>query len=145
MHLKLSENREIKELEWYLRDHFFRQSIKGITKFERKSLTQDMITLYLRYRNYSIQGIDEMLNPVLENLISRRVITSKDYNNNKNDDSDNLDQKSFELASQLSRLQCSACFYISYLSTAEPRSCLRCSSTYLHDFPTAKQKKTYRK
>jgi hypothetical protein len=145
MHLKLSENREIKELEWYLRDHFFRQSIKGITQFERKSLAQDMITLYLRYRNYSIQGIDEMINPVLENLISRRVITSKDYNNNKNDDSDNFDRKSFELASQLSRLQCSACFYISYLSTAEPRSCLRCSSTYLHDFPTAKQKKTYRK
>jgi hypothetical protein len=144
MHLKLSENREIKELEWYLRDHFFRQSIKGITQFERKSLAQDMITLYLRYRNYSIQGIDEMLNPVLENLISRRVITSKDYNN-KNDDSDNFDRTSFELASQLSRLQCSACFYISYLSTAEPRSCLRCSSTYLHDFPTAKQKKTYRK
>ena len=141
----MSENREIKELEWYLRDHFFRQSIKGITQFERKSLAQDMITLYLRYRNYSIQGIDEMINPVLENLISRRVITSKDYNNNKNDDSDNFDRKSFELASQLSRLQCSACFYISYLSTAEPRSCLRCSSTYLHDFPAAKQKKTHRK
>jgi hypothetical protein len=139
MQLKLSENREIRELEWYLRDHFFRQSIKGITQFERKSLTQDMITLYLRYRNYSIQGIDEMINPVLENLISRRVITSKDYNN-KNDD--NFDRKSFELTSPLLRLQCSICFYISYLGTSEPRNCLRCSSTKLRDFPSAKQKKT---
>jgi hypothetical protein len=139
MQLKLSENREIRELEWYLRDHFFRQSIKGIAQFERKSLTQDMITLYLRYRNYSIQGIDEMINPVLENLISRRVITSKDYNN-KNDD--NFDRKSFELTSPLLRLQCSICFYISYLGTSEPRNCLRCSSTKLRDFPSAKQKKT---
>jgi hypothetical protein len=89
---KLSEQREreSKELEWYLRDHFFRQSNKGITQFERKSLTHDIITLYLRYRSYSLQRINEMINPVLENLISRRVITSKDdNNNNRNIDSDN--------------------------------------------------------
>jgi hypothetical protein len=141
MQLKLSENREIRELEWYLRDHFFRQSIKGITQFERKSLTQDMITLYLRYRNYTIQGIDEMTNPVLENLISRRVITSKD-NNKESINGDNYALKSFELTSPLSRLQCSICFYISYLGTSEPRNCLRCSSTKLRDFPSAKQKKT---
>jgi hypothetical protein len=134
---------ESKELEWYLRDHFFRRSNKGVTQFERKSLTQDMITFYLRYRNYSRQGIEEMINPVLENLISRRVITGKD-NNNKNNNSGNFDLNSFELAFPLSRLQCSACFYISYLSTAEPRSCLRCSSINLHDFPLAKQKKDHR-
>jgi hypothetical protein len=134
---------ESKELEWYLRDHFFRQSNKGVTQFERKLLTQDMITLYLRHRNYSRQRIEEMINPVLENLISRRVITGKD-NNNKNNNSGNFDLNSFELAYPLSRLQCSACFYISYLSTSEPRSCLRCSSINLHDFPLAKQKKTHR-
>ena len=131
---------ERKELEWHLRDHFFRRSNKGVTQFERKSLTQDMITLYLRYRDYSRQRIEEMINPVLENLISRRVITSK-KNNNKNNNSGNFDPNSFELTSPLSRLQCSACFYISYLSTAEPRSCLRCFSSNLHDFPVAKQKK----
>ncbi|HEX5978515.1 MAG TPA: hypothetical protein VFY68_14630 [Nitrososphaeraceae archaeon] len=133
---------ESKELEWYLRDHFFRQSNKGVTRFERKSLTQDMITLYLRYRNYSRQRIEEMINPVLENLISRRVITGKDNNNKKHNSDSNFDLNSFELTSPLSRLQCSACFYISYLSTAEPRSCLRCSSINLHDFPAAKQKRT---
>ncbi|HEU4445186.1 MAG TPA: hypothetical protein VFR94_10980 [Nitrososphaeraceae archaeon] len=135
---------ESKELEWYLRDHFFRQSNKGVTQFERKSLTQDMITLYLRYRNYSRQRIEEMINPVLENLISRRVITGKDNNNKKNNSDSNFDLNSFELTSPLSRLQCPACFYISYLSTAEPRSCLRCSSINLHDFPPAKQKRTHR-
>jgi hypothetical protein len=131
---------ESKELEWYLRDHFFRQSNKGVTQFEIRSLAQDMITLYLRYRSYSLQGINEMINPVLENLISRRVITGKD-NNNKNNNSGNFDLNSFEFTLPLSRLQCSACFYISYLSTAEPRSCLRCSSINLHEFPSAKQKK----
>jgi hypothetical protein len=140
---KLSEQREreSKELEWYLRDHFFRQSNKGITQFERKSLTHDIITLYLRYRSYSLQRINEMINPVLKNLISRRVITSKDDNNNKNIDSDNYKLKSFELTFPLLRLQCSMCFYVSYLSADEPRICLRCSSTNLHDFPSAKQKR----
>ncbi|HEX7208920.1 MAG TPA: hypothetical protein VF233_12110, partial [Nitrososphaeraceae archaeon] len=69
------------------------------------------------------------------------VITRKD-NSKKSINGDNYALKSFELASPLSRLQCSACFYISYLSTAEPRSCLRCSSANLHDFPLAKQKKS---
>ncbi len=141
MHLKLSENREIKELEWYLRDHFFRQSNKGIKLIERDSLSQDIITLYLRYRNYSLERINEIINPVLENLISRRVITSND-NNKESINGDNYALKSFELTSPLSRLQCSICFYISYLGTSEPRNCLRCSSTKLRDFPSAKQKKT---
>lgn len=100
-----------------------------------------MITLYLRYRNYSRQRLEEMINPVLENLISRRVITEKDSNNKKNNSGSNFDLNSFELTYPLSRLQCSVCFYISYLSTAEPRSCLRCSSINLHDFPAAQAKK----
>ena len=134
---------ESKELEWYLRDHFFRQSNKGIIQFEKKSLTQDMITLYLRYRSYSLQRINEMLNPVLENLISRRVIISKDYNNNNlNIDSNHKHElKSFELTSPLLRVQCSNCFYISYLSAEESKSCLRCSSTNLHNFPAVQAKK----
>ncbi|MGA6923943.1 MAG: hypothetical protein WBY22_13550, partial [Nitrososphaeraceae archaeon] len=103
----MSDQKELKELEWYLLDHFFRQSNKGITQFERKSLQQDMITLYLRYRNYNLEKINEMLNPVINNLIMRRVITDKE--NISNDDI-----KSFELTSYLSRLQCSTCFYISY-------------------------------
>lgn len=140
----MSENRVIKELEWYLRDHFFRQSNKGITRFERKSLTRDLITLYLRYRNYSLERINEMINPVLEDLISRRVIKIKDNKNNnyKNFNSNNHNLISFELMSLLSRLQCSKCYYISYLGTAEPKNCLRCSSTNLHEFPTARQTKT---
>jgi hypothetical protein len=136
----MSENREIKELEWYLRDHFFRQSNKGIKQFERESLSQDLINLYLRYRNYSLERINEMTNPVLENLISQRVITSKD-NSKKNINGDNYALKSFELTSPLSRLQCSLCFYISYLGTSEPRNCLRCSSTKLRVFPAAKARK----
>jgi hypothetical protein len=129
MSVGLSDQKELKELEWYLLDHFFRQSNKGITQFERKSLPQDMITLYLRYRNYNLEKINEMLNPVINNLLMRQVIT----------DNDNI--KLFELTSYLSRLQCSTCFYISYLSVNEPRSCLRCTSDMLHDFPNTIKKK----
>jgi predicted Zn-ribbon and HTH transcriptional regulator len=132
MSVRLSDQKELKEFEWYLLDHFFRQSNKGISQFERKSLPQDMITLYLRYRNYNLEKINEMLNPVINNLLMRQVITDKENIN------DNI--KSFELTSYLSRLQCSTCFYISYLSVNEPRSCLRCTSDMLNDFPKTIQK-----
>jgi hypothetical protein len=81
--------------------------------------------LYLRYRNSTSQHMNEMRNTVVENLISRKVL--KKFEN------------SLELTSRLSRLQCSKCFYISYLSSSnEPRNCLRCSFNELHDFPKKK-------
>jgi hypothetical protein len=40
----------------------------------------------------------------------------------------------FRTDKQTSRLQCSKCFYIFYLSSNEPRNCLRCLSNELHDF-----------
>jgi hypothetical protein len=121
----LQEDIEIKEFEWYLRDHLFRQSNQGRQQqqqFKKESLAEEMINLYLRYRNSSLQHINEMINAVVENLISRQVL--KKFEN------------SLELTSRLSRLQCSKCFYISYLSSSnEPRNCLRCSYSELHDFP----------
>ena len=140
-YLKLSYDREIKELEWYLRDHFFRQSNKGITQFERRSLTYDLITVYLRYRNYTLERMGEMMNPVLKNLISRQVIARKDNNDRINNFNSNNKLASFELTSPLSRLQCSTCFYISYICAAEPKNCLRCSSTNLHDFQQPSKKR----
>ena len=118
----MQEDIEIKEFEWYLRDHLFRQSNQGRQEqqFKKESLAQEMISLYLRYRNSS-QHINEMINAVVENLISRKVL--KKFEN------------SLELTSRLSRLQCSKCFYISYLSSNEPRNCLRCSYSELYDFP----------
>jgi hypothetical protein len=115
-----------KEFEWYLRDHLFRQSIQGRQQFKKDSLAQEMTSLYLRYRNYtSQQHMNEMINAVVENLISRQVL--KKFEN------------SLELTSRLSRLQCSKCFYISYLSSSnEPRNCLRCLSNELHDYPKKK-------
>jgi hypothetical protein len=38
--------------------------------------------------------------------------------------------------SKLSRLRCSNCYYISYLTRDESRKCLRCSSIELRDFPS---------
>ena len=120
----MQEDIEIKEFEWYLRDHLFRQSNQGRQQqqqLKKESLAEEMITLYLRYRNSSLQHINEMINAVVENLISRQVL--KKFEN------------SLELTSRLSRLQCSRCFYISYLSSNEPRNCLRCSYSELYDFP----------
>jgi hypothetical protein len=114
-----------KEFEWYLRDHLFRQSIQGRQQFKKDSLAQEMTSLYLRYRNStSQQHMNEMINAVVENLISRQVL--KKFEN------------SLELTSRLSRLQCSKCFYISYLSSNETRNCLRCLSNELHDYPKKK-------
>ena len=84
-----------------------------------------MIRLYLRYRNSELQKLSLMIDSVLDELMSRSVITK-------------LKDGSIVLAGGLSRLQCSNCFYISYLSDNEPRKCARCSAQDLHDFPKKK-------
>ena len=122
---------EVKEFEWYLRDHFFRQSNNNQDSrqiFHKETLAMEMMNLYLRYRNSSLDNLNELINLVCENLLFRQVIRKI------NDTDDN----SLELTSKLSRLQCSKCFYISYLSSNEPKNCLRCSCTELHDFPKRK-------
>ena len=123
---------EVKEFEWYLRDHFFRKSNnnnQGSRQiFHKETLAKEMMNLYLRYRNSSLDNLNELLNLVCENLLFRQVIRKI------NDTDDN----SLELTSKLYRLQCSKCFYISYLSSNESKNCLRCSCTELHDFPKRK-------
>ena len=118
------QDRRIKEFEWYLRDHLFRQSNQGRQQFKEESLADEMISLYLRYRDSNLHNMNEMKNIVVENLVYRQVIKRM--------------ENSLELTGKLTRLQCSKCFYISYLSDNEPRNCLRCSSIDLHDFPKKK-------
>lgn len=135
--LTLLKDIEIKEFEWYLRDHFFRQSSnnqRSRQKFQKDTLGKEMMNLYLRYRNSNLEKINELINIVTENLLSRRVIIKGSSNTAAEDNNDS----SFELTSKLSRLQCSRCFYISYLADNERKNCLRCSSTELHDFPRRK-------
>jgi hypothetical protein len=59
------DKEEIKEFEWYLRDHLFRQSNQGRQQqqLRKESLAQDMTSLYLRYRNFTIsqQHNNEMI------------------------------------------------------------------------------------
>ena len=100
----LQKDIETKEFEWYLRDHLFRQSNEGRQQFKKESLAQEMISLYLRYRNSTSEHMNKMINAIVEKLISRQVL--KKFEN------------SLELTSRLSRLQCSKCFYISYLSSS---------------------------
>ena len=38
---------QTKELEWYLRDYFFRKFNQGIDHFKQESLGDEMINLYL--------------------------------------------------------------------------------------------------
>lgn len=118
------QDRRIKEFEWYLCDHLFRQSNQGRQQFKEESLAEEIISLYLRYRDSNLQNMNEIKNIVVENLVHRQVIKRM--------------ENSLELTGKLTRLQCSKCFYISYLSDNEPRNCLRCSSIDLHDFPKKK-------
>ncbi len=118
------QDRRIKEFEWYLRDHLFRQSNQGRQQFKEESFAEEIISLYLRYRDSNLHNMNEIKNIVVENLVHCQVIKRM--------------ENSLELTGKLTRLQCSKCFYISYLSDNEPRNCLRCSSIDLHDFPKKK-------
>jgi transcriptional regulator NrdR family protein len=69
----LQEDIGIKEFEWYLRDHLFRQSNQGRQQFKKESIAQEM-TMDLRYRTSTSQHMNDMINAVVENLISRQVL-----------------------------------------------------------------------
>jgi hypothetical protein len=120
----MSADSAIRELEWYLRDHLFRQSNSGKTSFRRELLPHEMVTLYLRYRNIDPQQLSSTMTSVIEILTSKKVMKQ---------DSDEL-----KLLGRMRRLQCVKCFYINYLTDAEPRYCLRCQHSELHDFPKKK-------
>ena len=113
-----------RELDWYLRDHLFRQSNAGKNVFRMESLPNDMVTLYLRYRGHNPQQLADSMVLVIAGLVSRKVL---DQNGNE-----------LNLVGKLTRLQCAKCFYINYLTDAEPRACMRCQATDLHDFPKKK-------
>ncbi len=74
----MQEDIELKEFEWYLRDHLFRQLNQGRQEqqFKKESLALEMISSYLRYRNSTSQHMNEMINAVVKNLISRKVLKS---------------------------------------------------------------------
>ncbi|MGI0035201.1 MAG: hypothetical protein ACRD98_04970 [Nitrososphaera sp.] len=114
----------VRELDWYLRDHFFRQSNAGKIEFRRDSLPQDMVTLYLRYKGTDPSQLSENIAVVIQNLVSRKVL---EQNGNE-----------LRLTGSLTRLQCANCFYINYLTGAEARVCMRCQLGELQEFPKKK-------
>jgi hypothetical protein len=119
----------IRELDWYLRDHLFRQSNKGRLEFEQRMLPSEMIKTYLRYRNDDINEISQLLDIVVGNLLLHHVIKMNDSH-------------SFELRGTLKRLQCFKCHYVSYLAEEEELACLRCNSRTLAEFPNKRIKRS---
>jgi hypothetical protein len=114
----------VRELEWYLRDHLFRQSNAGNTSFERELLPQKMATLYLRYRNSDPDQLSNIMTSVIEILTAEKVVRQ--------------DSNELKLLGRMTRLQCVKCYYINYLTEVEPRVCLRCKHNELQDFPKKK-------
>jgi hypothetical protein len=112
-----------RELEWYLRDHFFRQAGKGRTQFQRSAIATEMVSVYLRYRNYDPNQLAQSMAPVIDDMVSMQVLKQA---------GDTLE------AAALARKQCVKCFYVSYLAEAEPKTCQRCSGTDLQEFPKRK-------
>ncbi|MFL6482776.1 MAG: hypothetical protein ACJ70R_07600 [Nitrososphaera sp.] len=121
---RVSADPAIRELEWYLRDHIFRQSNSGKTSFKRESLPREMATLYLRYRNSDPDQLSHIMTPVIEILITRKVLEQ--------------DSNELKLQGKINRFQCVKCFYINYLTEVEPKVCLRCQHNVLQDFPKKK-------
>ena len=74
----LFNKREITEFEWYLRDHLFRQSNQGREKFQKDQLGKEMLNSYLRYRTSNLEKLNELIDIITENLISRQVLQSRD-------------------------------------------------------------------
>lgn len=111
-----------RELEWYLRDHLLRQTVKGRTRFNGNEIPAEMAATYLRFRGYKLEQLTLSMRPIIESLVSRQVLKQ-------------TGEGMLELASGLARLQCSKCFYVSYLTDEEPKICQRCSGTELHEFP----------
>ena len=120
----MSADPVIRELEWYLRDHLFRQSNAGKTSFRTELLSREMVTIYLRYRSTDPQQLSNIISSVIEIFTARKVL--KQENNE------------LKLLGRMKRLQCAKCFYINYLTDAEPVSCLRCQHSELYDFPKKK-------
>ena len=113
-----------RELDWYVRDHLFRQSNAGKTLFRMESLPNDLVTLYLRFRGFDARRLSESMGPVVADLVARRVLSQHG--------------NEISLEGKLARLQCAKCFYINYIADAEPRACKRCPGTELHEFPKKK-------
>src|ERR1044072_6610320 len=97
---------QVNEAEWYIRDHLFRQFNKNKKQFKKESLASEMINLYLRYRNSNLQQMTDIITVVVEKLVLNQVVKHTENN-------------SLELTEALYSLQCSKCFYISYLSSNE--------------------------
>ena len=110
-----------REFEWYLRDHLFRSMNKGVLKFEEDSMPRTMIDSYLRYRDSNIDEISMILHPVVDYLVTRKVLKRN--------------QNTLELAGNIVRKRCRKCFYVCYISENEPVVCFRCSDNNLQDFP----------
>jgi hypothetical protein len=120
----VSADPAVRELEWYLRDHLFRQSNAGNTSFERELLPQKMATLYLRYRNSDPDQLSNIMTSVIEILTAEKVVRQ--------------DSNELKLLGRMTRLQCVKCYYINYLTEVEPMVCLRCKHSELQDFPKKK-------
>jgi hypothetical protein len=114
----------MRELEWYLRDHLFRQSNAGKTSFKKELVPRELVSLYLRYRSTGPQELSNTLPSVIDILIARKVLKQEN--------------SELKLLGRLRRLQCAKCFYINYLTEIEPLSCLRCQNNELYDFPKKK-------
>jgi hypothetical protein len=121
---KMSTDPIVRELEWYLRDHLFRQSNTGKTSFRRELLPNEMKAFYLRYRNSDLDQLSNIMNSVVETLIVEKVLRQ--------------DRNELKLLGKMTRRQCVKCFYINYLIESEPRACLRCRHKDLQDFPRKK-------
>ena len=114
----------IRELDWYLRDHIFRQSNAGKAAFRKESLPREMAALYLRYQDTDLSQLSQNMILVIEGLVAKKVLEQ--------------DGNELKMPGKLTRLQCAKCFYINYLTEAEPRTCLRCQHSELYDFPKKK-------
>lgn len=139
-----ADDRLKKELEWYLRDFFFRinnskdiDKIAGLdiskklskedsqgfmSKFQIDEVTRYLRNNYLRYKNSDMYELSIIVENVMSNMEDLTVLRKENA-------------KIIKLYSSFERKQCSTCFYINYISKNDNLKCQRCGSEKLTEFP----------
>ena len=112
------------ELEWYLRDYFFKNEKTGIykTSVNEIDLANTLIEKYFRFRDYKPGELSKSIKPLIEKLIELNVIKNNPH------------EKNMIEISNIERFQCSKCYFICYLSEFEKLMCFRCESIDLKLF-----------
>jgi len=108
-----------KDVEWSIRDLIYRNyDVNAI--IQGKDIHTLLQKNYQEYSNTSMNILVQMINSILDNLVSKGILTS-------------VGNVTYRIISTFNRYQCLECSQISYIEEKEDRKCFSCESTNLRE------------